>query len=783
MKRSLLAFSLLTFFHFLSAQTISYYTEDFGNGPGDWTVNTYLCESVSGGLIGTYELISAQYDGQDIDGLSAELSIYTEVEYALQFEQGPHAGYSQGQFFVDNNTFFSSLTGITPDLSGTTYDLESNGRIRYTSQLDISQEVFNQWGRTLTGAGEPTLVANNDQLTLTSGDERTVAVFQRTSDCTRGWVWHPEGQLSYGSLLPIEGMGMVSETAGNGVLSFHADWLSTLGDPDKPIAPLESELISPEIDLSDANGPVYLRFNEALVYFIFGSPNSPRDEFGFEESTSVSYSIDGGQTWLDTILVNDDVKYSVPALNIISPVGTNLFLEYPFIPHTRLVELPMAAGSANVRIKFNWTGQLYFWAIDDISITGEPESDLALGDFVFYPPSSYQQPVSQIGLDTMFFVANVSNLGTQRRTDVKLKGVVLDPDLNPVWQDSVIIDELPAGYRDSTLVLPNSYAPNIDDTEFEYGIYYELTSAEDDDVNFTDNYDFKNFRAHTDTYAKDNGDGLFGAIFNNNYEMGCYYQLPALAGDGWVVDEVFYSLSTTRSLQVNTPVTTQLYKVKDRVRNFVTDFNFASRGTASPDDDLEIIGGGFARLPAAEGFFDLTANVETPDGAPTPLEPGGRYFVVNVYDANTNSLSHLLDTDIPYFQTSLVLYDETARQWFTNILLTEDGRDGPYNVPVMRMKIRLSTPVDNTPLPETAVNIYPNPTVEQLSLEVNLEEPSPGLVSITNAEGQIMLWQEYQNLQRETLRFNVTSFPAGSYYIRLGTEAGTKTLPFVVTGK
>lgn len=778
MKRSLLAFLLLAIVLPLSAQDVTYYSEDFNGGPNGWTVNTYLCEGTTGQNIGLYTLSSGTYNNQPISGLSAELSIYTDLEYTLQFEHASHFGYSQGQFTVDGGTFNSSLTGATFDLDSTIYELETNGRILYTSQLNISQELFDQWGRTLTGAGSPTFNKSGNNLTLTSSDGLTVLNFQKTSDCGKSWIWHPDGQVGYGSLTP-EGTAIVSETNENGVMSLNADWLSTLGDinnlPDGPLPDYESELISPSIDLSDAGGPVYLRFNELLLYWPEGTPNSPRDEIGQRIITSVSYSIDGGENWIDSINVNENVKY-------MEPVGTNFFNLFPF--ETRFIELPMAAGQSDVKVKFNWLGTIHYWVVDDITIQSAPESNVSLGEFIWYPAANYQQPLSQIGLDTMDFFATVTNRGVEDLTNVRLRARVFDPAGALVFNDSLVIDVLPAGYQDSLLVIPGEYIPDVTDTEDEYLVLYTV-SSDSIDVNFTDNYEIMYFRAHPDTYAKDDGGEIIpnGAVFETtDYQMGCYYELDPLAGNGIKAASAFYSVIAFEPYQNNVQILTNLYEIKDRVAADFSNFNLSSNGTGSEDDDLEIIALGEASLPAGERFGDLTVELGDIDDQKVELKPGGRYFLANLYSGQTRSLVHQIDSDIPYLlRIPVVYYRQDRGQWFTGMFFYQDARDVDSNVPVMHLTIQFDpTSTDEQPLPDAALNIYPNPTVEQISVDVDLEKRGPGLVFISDSEGKILLWQRYESLQKETLNFNVQSYPAGNYFLRLGTEEGTKTLPFVV---
>lgn len=778
MKRLLLAISLLIFGLQISAQDVTYYMEDFDGGPNGWTVNTTLCEGTTGDLIGAYSLTSGTYDGQDIGGLSAELSIYTILEYTFSFEHGPHSGYSQGQFTLENNTFMSSLTGADFDLEGTIDSLEDTGRLLFSSQLNISQELFDQWGLSLTGAGGPTFNKTGNNLSITSSDGLTVLNFEKTADCGQAWIWHPDGQVGYGDILAPVGMGMISQSSQNGVMSLNADWLSTRGSfdnlPDGPLPGYESELISPSIDLSDASGPVYLRFNEALAYWVSGSANALTDDNGLDISSSVSYSIDGGQTWLDTIDVNADVKYTLFTADFadINFVGTN-FNSFPI--YTRLVELPNLAGNSDVRIRFNWTGTIFFWAVDDISLQSQPESNVALGDLVF-PPASYEQPASQIGLDTMRFLANISNLGSKDAENVRLRARVLDPEGNLVHEDSLFIDVLPAGYTDSLFVLPETFnVSNVANLEDDYTILY-TTASDSADVNLSDNYKFLDFKASADRYAKEDGDALFGSNWPSDFRVGCYYTLDPMAGSGWQAVSATYSAFTSAQLPSDPSVTTLLYQVREGVREDFLDFDFESSGD---EDDLEVLAFGTSTFPAADGEVNLQeVSIGDIDGNPAPLQAGGRYFIVNNYEgAVATQILHLYDRDIAYFQTSAVVFVDG--RWFLGF--GSDSQDAILNAPVMRMTIQLDpTSADEQPLPETALNIYPNPTVEQLSVDLDLEENGPGLVIITNAEGKVMLWQKYENIQKETLNFNVNTYPAGNYFIRLGTEEGTKTLPFVI---
>ena len=205
-------------------------------------------------------------------------------------------------------------------------------------------------------------------------------------------------------------------------------------------------------------------------------------------------------------------------------------------------------------------------------------------------------------------------------------------------------------------------------------------------------------------------------------------------------------------------------------------FDFTSVGD---EDDLQIIAFGAVQFPSNT---TTVSNQEVSLGdifeGIVNLKPGGRYFLVNNYEGVANSFRHLYDQDISYTQITALAF--VNGRWFFGFGNSQE--EGRRNIPVMRMKIRLDPTVatDDQPLSEIALNIYPNPVSTQLSVAVDLERSGPGLIIMTNAEGKIMLWQKYERLHQENLTFDLTAFPAGQYYIRLGTKDGTKTLPFVI---
>ncbi|MEM8909481.1 MAG: PKD domain-containing protein, partial [Bacteroidota bacterium] len=79
-----------------------------------------------------------------------------------------------------------------------------------------------------------------------------------------------------------------------------------------------------------------------------------------------------------------------------------------------------------------------------------------------------------------------------------------------------------------------------------------------------------------------------------------------------------------------------------------------------------------------------------------------------------------------------------------------------------------------------ALRAYPNPVVDQLNIDLNLEEGSQYEVELINAAGQVLRSQQYQLARGEqTLNLDVRTLPAGLYFARLRNAQQSKTIKFV----
>ena len=165
------------------------------------------------------------------------------------------------------------------------------------------------------------------------------------SDSAEVWTWDEAGTFpdAFGSFIELR-----SFTAScNGAVALPAGYYQSLDSllaPPLPYPVIESHLISPIIDLSGTDS-LSLRYEEAFR----GLNGSEESEFG----ALIDISLDGGNTWNKTIDAN-----------------TSEDTEIQIVYNGRIKEFPLfdIAGEENVRLRFRFVGDFYFWIIDNVQM-------------------------------------------------------------------------------------------------------------------------------------------------------------------------------------------------------------------------------------------------------------------------------------------------------------------------------------------------------------------------------------------------------------------------------
>ncbi|MCB0520503.1 MAG: T9SS type A sorting domain-containing protein [Saprospiraceae bacterium] len=589
------------------------------------------------------------------------------------------------------------------------------------------------WG----GAGDP-----NGEFDGGLNDWTTVGV----SAPGAVWTWQADANASEGAYAGNATIG--SPSAANGAMVFDSDFNDNGGVEGAfglgPVpAPHIAELISPIIDLSN---DLYVSLDFYQYYR------------NFQTSTYLIWSKDGGNTWTDTIDINSKIT-----LNSATPANNH-----------KVLHMVGAGGTSQFRFKFVFDGRYYFWIIDDVSIIVRPDYELALGDF-FYPPSSYEQPRSQITTDTMSFLVDVSNYGKAPLNNVSLKAEVLSGS-NIIFNTELIIDELLEETIDSTYELPDVFIPGSLNSG-NYTIRYSVSSAETDFDN-SNNMVSERFRVSSaNRFAKEDGNNDFvGGIRpggGGDYFVGNLYRTSTDWVDQYTVSQATFAMAyDDGDLPAGKSVDIYLMRVRDEV-----DANWDNFDDQETDvlnhPQLEFRGYGQKTLSTENEYQFINVELEDIEfNAPgVILSPGQRYFLLISYSGDANTMYHAFNNRIYYFlQTSTLTVSD---QWYL-------GGFGEENAAVLRMNIDLYSTVDNKPLPENALTFYPNPVNDVLNVELSLEQPTLANVTLADLNGRVIQIDEIQNAQQDKRQYQVGDLPNGTYLVRVATKEGTSTKKFVV---
>jgi hypothetical protein len=547
----------------------------------------------------------------------------------------------------------------------------------------------------------------------------------------------------------LEDFHLQSPTADNGFAIFNAIYLSTNGstayqDIDSgPISyPVTSELITPVIDCSDLSS-VVLTFHQQFYKILSVS--------------RIGISIDGGDTW-EYEVINGGVTF----------LGGTI-ADYKMATSIDFTDI--AAGEPNVQFSFHYDGRSYFWAVDDVIVSGEPEFDLVL-DHVVYPLQSYAQPLSQLIDDELEFSLTVSNRGSENLFNVVKKVEVRADNGTLLFADSIETDFFPVGFVDVEYNFQNTYVvQNIDTGLFH--IEYSVYSLDHPDFTPSNNVAHLPFQATETSYAKSYGPH-YGAVTwtggDGSFRAGNLYHTSAVWNNGFIAEKARVRICCQPELGGKT-IPIKLYEVKPDIAENWNDFDVDS------DNSLMLRGIGEYEF-TDEDFIDwvdiilVDANTLTPG---VSLNPGSRYFLVVEFFGENAPLAIQLNNKIEYESesNSTVFWNGVWNVIGTGIF------GPPFFVPEVRMEIAMDvTNTQENTLPENTLQINPNPAIDFINIQVDLPQTSDYQLTLAGMTGQILKMRTY-NSKQERLTWSVEDLPPGAYWLRLSTEAGMITRRWV----
>lgn len=399
----------------------------------------------------------------------------------------------------------------------------------------------------------------------------------------------------------------------------------------------------------------------------------------------------------------------------------------------------------------------------------------------YFPVQNAQTPVTQIATDTFGFSANVTNVRAVDQTNVVLTASVLDTAGVVLYTTSLNIPLLTADVVDSFFVIPGLYAP-----ELPLGDYRIVYTTSSDPINgnvIIDESRPAAFKVTENLFAKDDNitNGIQpGTIPAAGYAMGSLYTMSAGALDNYEVKTVEFAHFTNSG--PGNPLITQivadiaLFRVKDEL----ADANWANSAwdrTAYQSNSYEWVGTGTFAAPsnATQGQLHQVELIDQNSALPgVALENGAQYIVSAFYADSSRFAFQAVDEDLELAGPGGGIYF----LFFTDLWYT--GFTDQINAAVMRMYIDLVVTTDEKPLPDSYMNVFPNPAKDVINLGLQLDKATDITVTIADINGRTVYIDDRYGMTNETLTYQIGQLASGTYLARIATKEGTLTKKFIV---
>lgn len=594
------------------------------------------------------------------------------------------------------------------------------------------------------------------------------------SDTDAVWVWAPNGDAGTGAF--NSGQTPIASESGGGALLFDSDGLDNGGDPANqgggPAAsPQKGEVVSPSLDFTGQN-QVVLAFNQYYRYFAksgsdFSTPAS-----------SVEVSNDGGTTWT-SYLINEDISP-----NQATRPNDILALDIS----------DAAANQADVLVKFVWDGDYYFWLIDDVKFFDSRGVDLVVLDFTNI--DNFETPDFAMNTDSFDLEMMVTNNSDMDLSDsiMFMVRILTDESRDLIFSDTGWIEGMGAG---DTVIwdFDRDWVPSTPNQE-RYILAYNVRYRGDtmaEVVAPDDNVDFNAFDVRDFSFRKLPASGRTqGFNFGGDpYDVANFLKLPESVSEPLVFDKITFKIcegddplvgKTIIGFIVELPDTAQV--LKGVLLNGETDLVGvdASMGLSAMIASEQVIGVGskqFTQGEEATQCDDFTIDqLQDLDGEDNPIlmQPGGKYLVALRFGTGASDLFIGTNEDYKIWQLSSI------------VSTPGDGSDGwgivvdyQENAADIGVELTMTTVVDEHPLPENSVAIFPNPTADYIRVNLEFETPTEATVFMADASGKILHMKPLKNVQRDQISFDMGRYPSGTYIVRVATREGTKTEHVILT--
>ena len=570
------------------------------------------------------------------------------------------------------------------------------------------------------------------------------------------WEWRDQGDLGRG-LFSSTSFELISTTPCDGFIVFDSDFLDSGGTAQgSGTCPAfqEGVITSPVYDLTTttAGDLIGIKFTQGIR--------------PFDSETFLEWTTDGGTTW-EQLQINTNLEANQTSFGI---------QRFPLVG---------VDGADQLQVRFRFARDYYFWAIDDIQIINFTGINAKIEN-AFYTPLNFAVPITHADADTFLFATDVINNGAEP-INVRFKVVISDNNSGAiVHADSVDFNNIAA--QDTAFIAiqngpndPRLYVPN----ELEVGVYrmeYDITVLDEEETNLTDNSETFFFAITEGTFAK--GAGTSATAFRyagaeDQWGIGAFFPTANGVGKFEALTIQFSAFNPEGGSMENFLAEVALLKLKDDGGGFFPQGFENENNSYLNHPNIDVIFAGthvFTDTSAVE-FVSIDLTNEGID----KLDPGSRYLVMVFFDDNTTS-----DAGIPNKDLTLVADDDTEMSgvyiylpdrnpsWYTGFA------DFTPPAPLITLDISLTSPVDDVPLPDESLRVYPNPADAFVTAELSFDKPTDVSLIVASIDGKIISIDNLNNVGSGAYPVNVSGLPNGTYMLRVATKLGTKTLPIIV---
>jgi Secretion system C-terminal sorting domain len=586
------------------------------------------------------------------------------------------------------------------------------------------------------------------------------------------WTWSKDGTGKGGAFWGNNSTAIPSLTPTNGAAIFNSDQLDNGGvetNIGKGVtAPHSGELVSPAINLSKEKD-VVIEFYQS--YRVFRGEVFNQNQRNLT-ATILSYSRDGGKNWRDTIVLNEDVP-------------TNGISDKPF----QRVPLKGVGGVSDFRFKFVWSGNYYYWIIDDVRVARRENNNMRVNEDFYAVAPNYGTPKSQV--EPWGFMADISNIGSAAQTKVKLKGEVfewIDPakpstpdNLKRIYADSLDYGTLKADSLAQNVPFKSEFTPPNTAAKLYLGSY--TITSEQKDYYLDNNIILFPFAVTDSIFRKDGLGSLFAVApgASNSYTYGNHYYMPK--GKGKFGAKAEFDIRNTAT-QKGAPVNIWLYEWID-----------ANKDGRVQKDERKIVGYNEYTVKGTEtGLTTVPLLNFDDDKKPIQLKDATDYLLMFEYN-EFNKLSLPIYCVVGYDYSAMVyryeVLNKPSRRYAHFLDIGNKGeftRSNFYGSPIPRLRLHISnynpllkTDVKDQLPTEFTTLLTPNPARDFMQLQLNMPKIAKKMeMRVIDASGKTLRMEQYDNVQSQTFEVSVVTYPAGVYYLQVITEFGNRAIPFTV---